>query len=157
MGRRSRTVAVKIVVLACDGCGRRVGNGGYLAVDQVAAMERRARVGQSVESDSGGSGVATLDRLIFWRLVHPGCDPSPMPTDYRIASRRFTTTGDLLEATAFLMRNEPWVIETNWHGLIGRVLADTRRFADDRATEETPEVEVSTETPESRSEGDCDE
>jgi hypothetical protein len=135
MGRRSKTGAPKIVVLTCDNCGRFVGNGGYLAVDRIAAMERRAQVGQAAESDSGGSGVVTLDRLIFWRLVHPECDPKPRATDYRIASRRFTTTGDLLEATAFLMRTEPWVIETNWSGLIGRVLADTRRSAQPQKAE----------------------
>lgn len=126
MSRRAANGKPKVVVLKCDECGHPIGNRGYLAVDQIAAKQRRAGF---VFSDESRCGVAMLDRLIFWRIVHSGCDKSPRTSDYRIPSGRFTTTGDLLEATAHLMRRHPWVIETNWSGLIGRVLADTRHFA----------------------------
>jgi hypothetical protein len=125
MGRRAKNGLPKIVLLKCDECGHPVGNRGYLAVDRVSAMERRAGVERNGSHRPGG--VTTLDRQIFWRIVHTGCDVTPKSSDYRIPTRLFTTTGDLLEATAHLMRSHPWVIETNWSGLIGRVLADTRR------------------------------
>ena len=103
----------KVLVLRCDKCSRRVGRGGYLKIDRLA-----------VASHTDGE-IPT-----YWKILHPECDSDAKNTDYRLYAHLFSTTSDLLEATAFLLRNEPWIINTNWHGLIGRVLADTREFAD---------------------------
>jgi hypothetical protein len=137
MGRRAIS-GPRVIVLRCEECGLLVGSRGHLAVDRIAAMERRAGIASTGRDGQCRSSVGTLDRTISWRIVHAGCDEPPKPSDYRISSARFTTTGDLLEATAHLMAREPWVIETNWSGLIGRILADTRRVADSCRSTETP-------------------
>ena len=68
---------------------------------------------------------------VYWQILHAECDTDAKPTDYRLPGHLFSTTGDLLEATAYLLRNQPdLVIGSNWHGLIGRILADTREYAD---------------------------
>ena len=103
----------RVLVLRCDKCGSRVARNGYLKIDKVA-----------VAAHTDGKAP------IYWAVFHSKCDSNARTTDYRLRAELFSTTGDLLEATAFLLKNEPWIIETNWHGLIGRVLADTREYAD---------------------------
>lgn len=99
----------KVLVLRCDECSRRVVREGYLCVDRIAISDAK---------------------VIFWKILHSDCDFHAKVSDYRLRVELLSTTGDLLEATAFLLKNEPWIVETNWHGLISRVLADTREYAD---------------------------
>lgn len=108
--RTRRKPPPRVLILRCEVCGRRVGRNGYLRIDRVA--------------------VAAHNEMVYWKVLHKECDIDGKATGFRLRAELFSTTGDLLEATAFLLRNEPWIIGTNWHGLIGRVLADTREFAD---------------------------
>jgi hypothetical protein len=110
--RSRRKPPPTVLMLRCDRCSARVSRG-YLKIDRIA-----------VAAHKDG------EPLIYWAVLHSQCDIDARNTDFRLRAELFSTTGDLLEATAFLLRNEPWIIETNWHGLIGRVLADTREFAD---------------------------
>jgi hypothetical protein len=70
-------------------------------------------------------------RKVNWRIYHRGCDPDPRRTDYRIWVHRFADTCDLMEVVADLSDKTPWFSATNWSGMVRRVLADTRRYADE--------------------------
>jgi hypothetical protein len=113
----------RVLVLRCESCGRRVGShraerrSGYIKIDRASLV---------CESVNGWTG-----EKIWWHVLHEECDKDQKTTDFRLAANRLSTTGDLLECTAWLLRNRPELIAgSNWHGLIGKVMADTREFAD---------------------------
>ena len=119
MGRTKQRTP-RVLVFRCDECGKLVGRSGYLSCNPISAKRHRETIG----------GLESVAPMPLWKILHAWCDPTSNAPDYRIAVERLSTTGDLLEATADLMRNQPWVAETNWPGLIRRVLADTRLMAD---------------------------
>jgi hypothetical protein len=99
-----------------------VSRNGYVKVDRAAIVCR---------SVNGWNIVDVSEGRIFWKVLHTDCDNDQRKTDFCMRADRFETTGDLLECTAWLLRNQPELIAgSNWHGLIGRVLADTREFAE---------------------------
>jgi hypothetical protein len=120
--RPRKLASPSVLVMRCDECGKRVGRGGYLKVD-------RSKI---VYEKSGDFEVLDIDsERVYWQILHADCDTDAKPTDYRLPGHLFSTTGDLLEATAYLLRNQPeLVVGSHWHGLIGRILADTREYAD---------------------------
>ena len=106
----AKTYQARVLMLRCDECNHRVGRSGYVKVDRAAI-------------DNGGN--------VYWKVLHTDCDNDRHRTDFMMRADRFSTTGDLLEATAWLLRNQPELIAgSNWHGLISRVLLDTREFAE---------------------------
>jgi hypothetical protein len=110
------------LVMRCDECAKRVGRGGYLKVDRSKIVYEKAGEFEVLDTD--------VER-VFWQILHADCDTDAKPTDYRMPAHLFSTTGDLLEATAYLLRNQPELtFGSNWHGLIGRILADTRQYAE---------------------------
>lgn len=122
-----------ILVLRCDECGKRVNRAGYIKIDRQAVAQNRRLAG-------GGFLFDTNSDAVYWQILHSECDAAAKPTDYRLPSHLFSTTGDLLEATAYLLRNQSELVAgSNWHGLIGRVLADTREYADWLASPERAE------------------
>jgi hypothetical protein len=113
-----------VLILRCEECEKRVGRNGYLKIDRIAVAKRFQTVGdwEVMDADS---------ERVFWQILHADCDTDPKPTDYRLSAHVFSTTSDLLEATAFLLRSQPeLMVASNRHGLIGRILADTREYAD---------------------------
>jgi hypothetical protein len=112
----------RVLVLRCDECGKRVGRSGYIKVDRAAL----------VVENVNGIGVLDIDnRRAFWQILHEECDTNPRWTDFKLPTNRFTTTGDFLEATGWLLRNQPeLIVGSNWSGLISRVLCDTREYVD---------------------------
>jgi hypothetical protein len=120
---RPKAYSPRVLVLRCDECSRRVGQSGYIKVDRAAV---------SVVQTADGWDVVDIDNgLVYWKILHEECDTDQRKTDFRLPADRFATTGDLLEATAWLLRNNPeLMVGTNWHGLIRRVLWDTREFAE---------------------------
>jgi hypothetical protein len=84
-----------------------------------------------VQSVNGWDIVDVTGERIYWKILHEACDKDRRRTDFMMRADQFSTTGDLLEATAWLLRNQPeLMVGSNWHGLIQRVLYDTREFAD---------------------------
>jgi hypothetical protein len=119
-----------VLVLRCDECEKRVGRSGYIKIDRQAVAKCFEQVGdiEVLNIDSGDNGE---NQRVYWQILHADCDTDPKPTDFHLAGHMFSTTGDLLEATAFLLRSQPeLMVASNWHGLIGRILADTREYAD---------------------------
>ena len=100
-------------VFVCEICWKRVKrDDGYLCVNLIEVIRHnRGRVN--------------------WRIYHRACDPDPKPTDYRIWAQRFSDACDLMEVMADLSDQTRWFSATNWSGLLRRVLADTRRYADE--------------------------
>ena len=124
-------------VFVCEICWKRVkSNDGYLCVDLVEVMRRNPG-------------------KVNWRIYHRGCDPDPRPTAHRIWTQRFSETCELMEVIADLADRTPWLAATNWSGLIRRVLADTRRYADEhgigqpRPRKRQPGADASVAQPES--------
>jgi hypothetical protein len=109
----AKTYQARVLMLRCDECGHRVGRSGYVKIDRAAISE---------DVSNGRT---------FWKVLHTDCDNDRRRTDFMMPADRFSTTGDLLEATAWLLRNQPeLVVGSNWHGLIGKIMADTRQFAE---------------------------
>jgi hypothetical protein len=114
-----------VLVLRCDECNKRVARNGYLKINREAVAQLFESVGDWEVLDTN------VAERVYWKILHAGCDTDPKQSDYRMSGHLFSTTSDLLEATAYLLRNQPdLVIGSNWHGLIGRILADTREYAD---------------------------
>lgn len=99
-------------IFVCERCWDRVRNGsGYLAVNLESAS-------QCV----GGSKAN-------WRVVHGDCDSGAKASDHRIYIRRFTSTNDLFLEMTNLSTRMKWFRQTNWEGMVRRVIADTERYA----------------------------
>lgn len=122
------------LVLRCDECEKRVTRDGYIKIDREAIARNYVMVGEweVIDPDSP---------RIYWKILHPDCDPDAKPTDFRISARKISTESDLLQCTAWLLRNQPELVAaSNWHGLIGRILADTEDYADWLASPERIEA-----------------
>ncbi|POX86075.1 hypothetical protein C3477_23265 [Mycobacterium kansasii] len=121
------------MVLRCDECEKRVTRDGYIKIDREAIARNAVAVGdwEVIDPDT--------DR-VYWKILHPDCDTNAKPTDFRLAARKLPTENDLLQCTAWLLRNQPELVAaSNWHGLIGRILADTGEYADWLASPERAE------------------
>jgi len=115
--------AAKVLVLRCEECGHRIAKRmGYVKIDRAAIV---------CQSVNGWNIVDATGEKIFWKVLHSQCDKDQKRSDFMMDVGRFSTTGDLLEATAWLLRNQPeLIVGSNWHGLISRVLCDTREYVD---------------------------
>ncbi|WP_155772111.1 hypothetical protein [Mycobacterium asiaticum] len=123
MGARIPT-GPNALALRCDECDKRVRSDGYIKLNREAVARSAIAVG-----DQEAISPATL--RVYWKILHPDCDADAKPNDFRISARKIPTESDLLQCTAWLLRNQPELIAaSNWHGLIGRVLADTQEHAD---------------------------
>jgi hypothetical protein len=132
--RQSNPPTSSILVLRCDECEKRVKRDGYIKIDREAIARNAVMVGnwEVIDPDS--------DR-VYWKILHPDCDPAPKPTDFRVSARMLPTESDLLQCTAWLLRNQPELVAaSNWHGLIGRVLADSQEYAEWLASSERIEA-----------------
>jgi hypothetical protein len=77
---------------------------------------------------------------VYWKILHEKCDSEPKQTNFRLSARKLPTENDLFLCRAWLLRNQPELIAgSNWHGLIGRILADTEEHADWLASPEHAE------------------
>jgi hypothetical protein len=118
----AKTYQARVLMLRCEECGHRVGRTGYLKIDRAAISVKNVNGRDIVDIDSG---------KVYWKILHEACDNDQRKTDFKLPADQFSTTGDLLEATAWLLRNQPELMYgSNWHGLISRVLLDTREFAE---------------------------
>ncbi|MGV0581927.1 hypothetical protein ABQE57_24775 [Mycolicibacterium elephantis] len=114
----------KTLVLRCDECDKRVNRDGYIKIDREAIARNFVIV-------DGWDVINPDSPRVYWKILHPDCDTDAKPTDFRLAARKIPTESDLLQCTAWLLRNQPELIAaSNWHGLIGRVLADTEEHAE---------------------------
>jgi hypothetical protein len=99
-----------------------VGRGGYLKIDRAAIGFENVNGWDVLDIDNG---------KVFWQILHESCDTNPRWTDFKMPTSRFTTTGDLVEWLAWLLRNQPeLVVGSNLGGLLQRILCDTREYID---------------------------
>lgn len=87
--RQSNPPTSSILVLRCDECEKRVKRDGYIKIDREAIARNAVMVGdwEVIDPDS--------DR-VYWKILHPDCDPAPKPTDFRVSARMLPTESDLL-------------------------------------------------------------
>lgn len=131
--RQPKSASPNVLVLRCDECEKRVKRDGYIKIDREAIARNYVTVGEweVIDPDSP---------RVYWKILHPACDPDAKPTDFRVSVRKLPTENDLLLCTAWLLRNQPELVAaSNWHGLIGRILADTQQDADWLASPERAE------------------
>lgn len=129
----SRTTAPNVLFLRCDECDKCVRRDGYIKIDREAVARN------SVTVDDWEVIDPSIPR-IYWKILHEKCDPDPTQTDFRLSARKLSTESDLLLCTAWLLRNQPELVAaSNWHGLIGRILADTEEHTDWLASPEHAE------------------
>jgi len=115
-----RRTPTRALVMRCDECGRSVRRDGYIKID-------RATVSKCYEPVGDWEVLEVKRDRVYWHIVHAKCDIDATPSDYRIPTRLLVTNADLLETTAYLLRNQPeLIVASNWHGLIGRILYDTQ-------------------------------
>src|SRR6516165_716690 len=106
----AKTYQARVLMLRCDECSHRVGRNGYVKVNRAAI-------------DSGGN--------VYWKILHEACDNDQRKTDFKMPADRFSTTGDLVECAAWLIRNQPeLVVGSNFSGLLSRILTDTRELSE---------------------------
>lgn len=122
--RQSNRPASSILVLRCDECEKKVTRDGYIKIDREAIAQTFVTVGE-------WEVINPESERVYWKILHPDCDTDAKPTDFRISARMLPTESDLLQCTAWLLRNQPELVAaSNWHGLIGRILADTQEYAE---------------------------
>jgi hypothetical protein len=132
--RQPKPASPNALVLRCDECEKHVKRDGYIKIDREAIARNAVMVGDWEVIDPSN------DR-VYWKILHADCDPAPKSTDFRLSARMLPTESDLLRCTAWLLRNQPELIAaSNWHGLIGRVLADSREYAEWLASPERIEA-----------------
>jgi hypothetical protein len=108
-------------IFVCQVCFDRVCSGtGYLAVN----IEEASRCVNGAQ--------------VRWRIVHKICDEDAKAGDYRIYIRRFMSTNDLFLEMCTLSERFRWFKQTNWTGMVRRVLCDTERYAQTRCVKRGP-------------------
>jgi hypothetical protein len=111
------------LVMRCDECGKPARPNGYIKID-------RAKVARCYEPVGDWEVMEVKRDRVYWHIVHDKCDMDATPTDFKIPTRLIVTNADLLETTAYMLRNQPeLIVVSNWHGLIGRILYDTQERA----------------------------
>lgn len=121
MGARKAS-GPKVLVLRCDECEKRATRHGYIKIDREAIAQRFQSVGDWEIID-------TNSERIYWKYFIKPATPisAGLIIAYRLSCSALQKT--YLKSHAYLLRNQAELMAArNWHGLIGRILADTEDY-----------------------------